>query len=67
MVGAWTAATTARERICRACVLVANFSLRLLVYNLVANAALYLFYQLTPFSPTLQAVNRGLLWRIFWF
>jgi len=48
------------------CVLAANFTLRLLVYNLVANAALYLFYQLTPFSPALQAVNRAVLWRILW-
>lgn len=67
MPSAWMAATPARERICTTCVLVANFTFRLLVYNLVANAALYLFYQLTPFSPLLQAVNRGLLWRILWF
>ncbi len=33
-----------------------------LVYNIVVNAALYLFYELTPYSATLQAFNRDVLW-----
>ena len=40
-----------------------NLTLRMLVYNLITNAALYLFYQLTPYSVTLQAFNRDVLWR----
>lgn len=40
-----------------------NLTLRMLVFNLIANAALYLFYQLTPYSITLQAFNRDVLWR----
>jgi hypothetical protein len=66
MLTAWQTAAP-RSRICTACVLVANFTLRLLIYNLVANAALYLFYGLTPFFPALQTLNRAVLWRIFWF
>ncbi len=39
-----------------------NLTLCALAYNLIANAALYLFYQLTPYSVTLQAFNRDVLW-----
>jgi hypothetical protein len=48
-----------------AAVLAANLNLRILTYNLVANAALYLFYQLTPFSEGLQTFNRAVLWKLF--
>lgn len=41
-----------------------NRSPRILVYNFLANSALHLFYQLTPFSESLQAFNSTVLWRI---
>jgi hypothetical protein len=44
-----------------------NITLRLLAYNLFANAGLYLFYQMTPFSSTLQKINRMVLWNLFWY
>lgn len=44
-----------------------NLSWRNLVYNSVANAALYLFYTLVPYSEFLQRANRQILWRLFWY
>lgn len=44
-----------------------NFSWRILVYNSVANAALYLFFCLVPYSEWLQRANRQIFWRLFWF
>ena len=45
-----------------ATILAPNLTLCVLAYNLIANAALYLFYQLTPYSVTLQAFNRDVFW-----
>lgn len=42
-----------------------NLNWRVFALNFVANAGLYLFYCLVPFSESLQNVNRIVFWRIF--
>ncbi len=67
MAGAQELAETLRHPICTLCSLAANLAPRVLAYNLLANAILYLVYNLTPFSEPLQAFNREILSRLFWF
>lgn len=57
---------TLTESLPPAATLGVNLSLRVLAYNLVANAALYLSCQLTPFPQQLQTLNHSVLWRLFW-
>jgi hypothetical protein len=56
-----------QEGICAVALCPDNRSPRILVYNLLANSALYLFYQLTPFSESLQVFNSKVLWRIAYY
>ena len=56
-----------REQKRAATIVAPNLTLCLLAYNLIANAALYLFYELTPYSATLRAFNRDVLWRLAWW
>lgn len=55
-----------RERRRAKALLVANLSRRVLVYNLLANSALYLFYQLTVLYDAFQVVSRSAFWRLPW-
>lgn len=55
-----------REKKCAAILLAANLSTRVLVYNLLANSALYSFYKLRPLYDVLQVVNRFAFWRLLW-
>ncbi len=67
MASAHEMAEALRQPICTLCSLGANLTARVLAYNMLANVVLYLVYELTPRSQFLQAFNREILSRLFWF